>query len=427
MKVLLISASPVNKSIGIGNTFLNIIPEEVDLASLYTRNGLPDKRIKKAFCINEKMIINRLLGKSKGVGKQVTKRYGDILSKNSHGDVNKKIMHLAQKKHYTFMFWAQGLIWRINLWKSKELKEFIDDYNPDLIFTLFSNNIFLNRIILHILKISKKPLALYAWDNNYQWNKYQYSPFRQINHFFERKYMQKVMNKAEKLYVISDVQKDDYERIFHKPCTVLTKGADFSGEASYKENYNMPLQFIYTGNIGNNRWKSLALIADALAKINKKEIKGQLKIYTDTPLTKEMENALNKDKSSIIMGSVPAGDVPKIQSKADVLVHAESFERKNRFLVRQSFSTKIVDYFKLARPILVIGPKEIASVDYFIKNNVGIVITDKDDVIDKITYLIDNQNVISEIGKRLYDIGKKNHDIVRVHSVVKQDFKRLID
>ena len=90
--------------------------------------------------------------------------------------------------------------------------------------------------------------------------------------------MRKVVEKADLFYVISEVQKIDYEKAFKKECKVLTKSADFSGEAPVKVHYNKPLQMVFTGNIRMNRWKSLANIANVLEKINKDSVKVQLRI-----------------------------------------------------------------------------------------------------------------------------------------------------
>lgn len=422
MKVLFISASPINNSVSIGNTFLNIMPEKTELASVYTKNGFPDRRIKSAFRMNEKMIINRLFGKSKCVGEKVGERYGEEANSNLT-EVDANVVQYAQKKRYTLMFWAQGLIWRLPFWKSKELEAFISDFDPDVIYTVLSNNIYFNRILLHILKISGKPLALYAWDNNYNWNKFQRSPLRWINQFFERSYMRKVVEKADKFYVISDIQKKDYEEIFHKECTVLTKGADFWEEPQLKREYGNPLQLVFTGNIGTNRWKSLALIASALKKINADGTKAELRIYTGTPLTAEMEKALNIDGSSYIMGSVSSSKIPKIQSDADILVHVEALDNVNRFLVKQSFSTKIVDYLKATRPILAVGPYDVASIDHLIKNDCAIIAETEKELIDKLDDVINNPDKLTETALRGYECGKKHHDKATLNKMIENDLK----
>lgn len=426
MKVLFVSASPINQEVSVGNTFLNVMPENIELASIYTKNGFPDERIHKAFCISEKMIMNRLLKKSKCAGKIITERYGKEELLNTKEYVNKEIVDYARKKRYTIFFWLQDILWNSKVWKSTLLKKFVDNFEADFIFTVFTNNIYLNRIILHILKISNKPLVLYAWDNNYQWNKYQRSPLRWINQFFERMYMRKLVSKAKKLYVISDIQKRDYEYIFHKECTVLTKGADFSTDVHLKESFNDPLQIVYTGNIGNNRWKSLRMLVNAIERINYDSIKVQLTIYTATPLTTEMKEGLNVEGCSRIQGSVSARKITEIQRNADILVHVEAFDAKNKFAVSQSFSTKIVDYLSNAACILAIGPKDIASIDYFIRNDAGLVACNEIEIEESLLKIIKNPELISEYGIKAYDSGKRNHSKEKITAMLTHDFNEII-
>ena len=61
MRILFISASPIQKEISIGNTFLNLFSdmEDVEFASVYTRAGKSDLSISRGFCITEKMLIKK--------------------------------------------------------------------------------------------------------------------------------------------------------------------------------------------------------------------------------------------------------------------------------------------------------------------------------------------------------------------------------
>ena len=226
--------------------------------------------------------------------------------------------------------------------------------------------------------------------------------------------------------MISDIQKMDYEQIFGKKCTVLTKGYNFSEQVPIKSSHNMPIQLLYTGNLGNNRWKTLSMIVNVLENMNRREIKGQLRIYTATPLTDEMVKALNKGCSSLIMGSVPADEIPEIQRRADILVHVEAFDRKNKFTVSQSFSTKIVDYLANASCILAVGPKDIASIDYFIRNDAGMVAESEMEIQACLQKVFDNPQLLMEYGKKAFASGQRNHDSEKIEKMLKRDFGEIV-
>ena len=261
---------------------------------------------------------------------------------------------------------------------------------------------------------------LYAWDDNYSFSSSK-SVFQKLLQINARKHMRKTVEFADKFYVVSKIQKQDYEKWFNKPCEILTKSADFSGEAPIKKEYGKPLQIVYTGNVLLNRWRSLELIANALENINKDGVKAQLKIYTGNSLTDEMSNALNKGDSSIVMGSVPASEIVKIQSDADMLVHVEGLDEKSKNLVRQSFSTKLVDYFKMARTILAVGPRGVASIEHLIENDCAIYADNQKNIEEQLLKVIEKYELLNELSLKSYNCGKLNHDDSIMKNILKRD------
>ena len=423
MKILFISMSPIQKGVSIGNTFLNVFEDfpDVQFFSVYTKNGYPDSSIERAFQITDKQLLKRLLHRTKTVGRTVPERDGQ-----ENAPAEDKMVTFARKKRYIPMFWAQSLLWLPPYWKSEALHTFLDEVQPDLLFTILSDSVPLNKLIWHIQGYLQKPLVVYAWDNNYTLQLGLTSPLVFLNRCINRHYMRKTVQKAEQLYVISEIQKQDYEKAFGVSCKILTKSADFSGEPPVKTQYNSPLQLVFTGNIGTNRWKSLAIIAEALEQINQNGVRAQLRIYTATPLTAKMEKALKKGDSSFIMGSVPANEVPKIQEEADILVHVEALDLKNRLAVRQSFSTKLVDYFKAARPILAVGLREVASIDHLIRDDCALTGETVEEVRSALESVLENRGKLDELSKKAYACGKRNHNTVTMHQMLQTDLERIV-
>ena len=423
MKILFISMSPIQKGVSIGNTFLNVFEDfpDVQFFSVYTKNGYPDSSIERAFQITDKQLLKRLLHRTKTVGRTVPERDGQ-----ENAPAEDKMVTFARKKRYIPMFWAQSLLWLPPYWKSEALHTFLDEVQPDLLFTILSDSVPLNKLIWHIQGYLQKPLVVYAWDNNYTLQLGLTSPLVFLNRCINRHYMRKTVQKAEQLYVISEIQKQDYEKAFGVSCKILTKSADFSGEPPVKTQYNSPLQLVFTGNIGTNRWKSLAIIAEALEQINQNGVRAQLRIYTATPLTAKMEKALKKGDYSFIMGSVPANEVPKIQEAADILVHVEALDLKNRLAVRQSFSTKLVDYFKAARPILAVGLREVASIDHLIRDDCALTGETVEEVRSALESVLENRGKLDELSKKAYACGKRNHNTVTMHQMLQTDLERIV-
>jgi hypothetical protein len=367
------------------------------------------------------MLLKNLVGKSPaGMELTVSREQTDPAAQPSAGAKN-----FALKKRWSIFFWMQNALWRIGRWKSKELRKFIEDYKPDLIFTVLSEKIFLNRIILYIQKISNAKLVVYAWDNNYSMKRLSFSPFDWISHLANRHHMRRVVRKSDKLYVISGVQKADYEKSFRKPCTVITKFADFSHEPAVKEAYGAPLQLVYTGNLYANRWKSLSMIVRTLQTLNQEGTRAELRIYSGSLITDSMRKALHVPGASYLMGSVPSQEVLRVQSEADMLVHVEATDLKNRLAVRQSFSTKIVDYLKSSRPILAVGPRSVASIKHLDEHQCAIIAENEQELLEKLISVMDNKDELDGLVRRAYICGRRCHQKQDILSVICDDLARL--
>lgn len=435
MKILFITSSPIVNEKSVGNTFLNIFSglEEMELASIYVKPGTPDMRITKALRIDEKMLIKNLIDKNNPVGESVfpdgapPASPSPVPDAQPTGHTPSGLTHFLLTKRWTVFFWIQNLIWSLGRWKSPQLKQFIKEYKPDVIFVTLAHLPFLNNMILHALNLSGAKLAVYAWDNNYSFKMMSLSPLKWIDRALNRRSMRRVIKKADLFYVISDIQKQDYERYFSKKCTVLTKGGVFEEKPDYTRDSSTPIQLVYTGNIALGRWRSLGKIAAALKAINTDGVKAQLRIYTATPMTKKMTQALDIPDSSFLMGSVPSSEIPGIQQKADILVHVEDFSLKNRLDVRQSFSTKLVDYFAMAKCIFAVGPKDVASIDCLLRNGCAVVACDGGEVAERLHMLVTQPQKIDEYAQKAWQCGKENYEMGAVEARLRRDLNELVN
>lgn len=421
MKVLVLSSTPWTNDNSFGNSFGNIfegIPD-IEIANIYCKYGKPNTTlVSRFFQITEKSLIRNLKNSKVPSGQEV------FMDESVPTDiVEPKSADIARKKRWVLMFWARDLIWKFGRWKSPELKAFIDDFKPDIIFQPIYYVSHMNRIADFIKKYTGVPMYGYVSDDVYTLKQFSLSPLYWINRFFCRAKAKKVIKQCEILYTISEIQRSEYEKIFKIPCKVLTKSANFDEEPQVKTEYNKPLQLIFTGNIGTNRWKSLAIITDALKEINADGVKAEMKIYSGSLITDEMSKALNVENCSQIMGFVSSSKIPRIQSEADMLVHVESSDLKSRLRVRQSFSTKIVDYLKIARPILAVGPKDVASIEHLVRNDCAIVADNKDELIKKLNEVLSDENKLTEIALKGYECGKKYHNKTDYNKMLSEDLR----
>lgn len=422
MRLLVLSRSAWRNDNSTGRTLSDIMSAfpEAEIYGLSMREQVMQNNICKGnFIISEKQMIKHLLGKG-----QVGKRENIITNDTISGERN--IYDNTKAKSRILLWYLREFLWSIGGWRNKNLKKYIEEVNPDIIFSPIFPGCYPQKLLLYIKKISKAKVAVFHMDDNYTLKRYSWSPLFWIYRFWMRKWVKKSTNCADVVYVISELQKREYEKSFGRDCKLLTKAADFTIEPKIKTTYNKPLNLIYTGNIELNRWKSLSHIANVLEKVNANGTKAQLKIYSGNTLTEKTELALNRGNSSFFMGSVPADSVREIQNNADFLVHVEALDLKNKLTVRQSFSTKIVDYLSAARPILAFGPKDVASIDHLVKNDCAIVADSEEELYSKLCTVIDDKSKLDQLAFKAFECGKKFHNKKDIDTMLKNDIQQLI-
>lgn len=423
MRVLAISRAPWRNDNNIGNTFTDLFKElsDIEVYSLCMREQPPQNDIaKRHFYISEKQMVKRLMGKEKLVGQENSPKSVD--------DGSEKKVYDAVKKHpNTLMLAARELLWDIGGWKNGRLHQYIDEVRPDIIFFPVFGCYYPHKVLHYIHSLTDARVVLFHADDNYTLKQFSLSPFFWLYRFGLRKWVRRTVSISDLQYCISDVQKADYDKAFGCVCKLLTKSADFSTEPNLKDTCGNPLQLVFTGNININRWKSLGMLANVLERINCDGVKAQLRIYTATPLTEPMKKALCKADTSFLMGSVPSSEIPRIQSEADILVHAEATDLKNRLTVRQSFSTKIVDYFKAARPIVAVGPKEVASIKHLIDHNCAIVADNEQELYEKLSDAIPDVKQLQKYAAQAYLCGRNYHNKNQQKVNLQQDLRCLAE
>ena len=421
MRILVLSRSAWRNDNSTGRTLTDIMSAfpDAEIYGLSMREQPPQNNIiKDNFIISETQMIKGLFKKNYVGAKSRIETADEKLESNVYGNSN--------AKSRISLWIAREMLWNIGGWKNQKLRSYIQEVDPDIIFSPVFPGCYPQKLLLYVQKISKAKVVVFHTDDNYTLKRVMFSPIAWIYRFVKRKWVKKTALCADINYVISDIQKEDYEKAFRRECKILTKSADFLGDAPVKQGYNTPLQLVFTGNIGLNRWRSLQIIADALEKINADGIKAQMRIYTATPLTEKMERALNRGESSHIMGKVSADEVAKIQNDADMLIHVEAFDLKNRLTVRQSFSTKIVDYLKAARPILAVGPVDVASIDHLVRNDCAIVAQNEKEIIQKLESIIENPSILTETAVKGYECGRRFHNKSDIQKMLIDDMNSIL-
>lgn len=427
MRILIISRSPWRLDNSFGNTYSSIFRDmkDVEIANIYLADGEPEyePNVKAYYKISEKALVNGLrhpFRKSSPIGEEVSVGAPSTALADSEYD---SYLSVGKKKRWPIMFLMREMVWKFGNVNMDGVTKFAKDFNPDIIFLPYYYAVYVFRMALYLKNVLNVPMTGEACLDIYSLKQLSFDPVFWLNRFYIRKWIRKAARASASLYTISEKMRVDYSKYLNIASKILYKIPDFSRKQSDYTSIEQPVQFLFTGNIGANRWKTLSLLAVAL----KDNGWGRLDIYTATPLTEEIKKALNVDGYSEIHDPVTQEQVKLLQNEADVLVHAESFDLANKLLVRYSISTKIMDYLCMGRAILGIGPKDVASIEYLRDNDAAMVATNPDEMNNLIKNLKDNPNMVMNYSQKGLAFAKTQMNAEEMKMSLYNDMKEIID
>lgn len=417
-KVLVTSINAWRDNTGI-NTLIDFFKcwDSDRVAQIYTRASLPKTTVcNEFFRISEPVVMKSVLKRKLKTGSVVENETGT--AENEELKEEQKIYAKKKSKFSGLLGFARELVWKLGRWKTKELNEFIDNSQADVLFMPIYPTVYMGRLQKYVMKRTGKPVVSYIADDNYSFKAVSKNPLSLIHRAWLRRYVKYIIKHSEKVLVIAPKQKEETDRVFGVDSAVLTKGIDFSQFPYEEKALGDPIKMVYTGKLIIGRWKSLAKIAEALGEINREKTKIELDIYTTDSLTPEQEKALNRN-GCLVKGALTLSQVQEVQKQADILVFVESLERKYRNAARLSFSTKITDYLKSGKCIFAIGGRDIAPIDYFNRYDSAITAVSYDEIRGRLEGISSNTDTVKEYSKKAYNCGVQNHTKAKQNEILK--------
>ncbi len=308
------------------------------------------------------------------------------------------------------LWWGASSKWK------RAVRDYVAAVCPDVVFCPTSGQGYHHRVLAYVRRLTapRARLVLYHGDDHYTLVTGSPNPVFYPRRLAERLRIRRAVKWCDAQLGASEWQCRAYEAGMGKPCTFISKSLDFSAPPTDIPSRDRaePLSFVYTGNILLGRWDSLVYLAELLDRLSTRGQTAILTVYSANPLTEHMKATMTRVRSLRFAGAVPPEVVPALQRDADVLVHAESFARTHRAIVRQSFSTKLVDYFYAARPIVAVGPGDVASVAYLAEHDASLCLSGKRHAADDLEALarLFDPAVRREYAARAYEVGREGHE-----------------
>ncbi len=402
MRILVLSNIEWSDENAFGNTISNWFGglQNIEFFSLYRRSSNPHNAIcKKYYRITIQDTVRHWMQKEK-IGYSFTVAQNEQAetqdSGQNHGE--KKLINLVHKFGISVAHKIDNWIFEQKKWDNANLEKYIQEVNPDIIFTFIlgdASALLLERV--HELAPQSKIVAYIADD-----------VFGNAENEKQKKRIQREIALCDKLYGASDLLCKEYEQIFKKPIEPLYKVCDFSALNAEPKKQNT-IQMVYAGNLLYGRADTLAALVRAIEKRNSTGATPiHLDIYTATQVTPAYANQLNVEGASTLCAPKPYAQIKQIMQQSDVVLHVESFEEKQKKVVRYSFSTKIVDCLQSGSVLLAIGPQGIASIEY-VRQIAGAFVEDDMARLEEILKEITEAD-LEERKKQIRDYAKKHHD-----------------
>ena len=406
-KVLIIGINAWRED-GTAHTLMDIFrcwnPDK--LALVYSRADMPDTTVcNHYFQISETQVMRSVLRPWIRVGKEVQRQ---PVGTPADVEAEHERYARAHKKASPWMPLAREMVWKLGHWKTKALKTFVKNFDPDILFIPIYPVVYMGWIQKYIINLTGKPTVCYLADDNYSYDSCK-GILQYIHRYWLRRQVGPIARKSNQMFVIVDKEKEDTDRCFGTDSVILTKSIDFIGKTYEHHTPDISLKFVYTGSLLIGRDKTLALLADAINQINSGGERVELYVYSQTEPSDDILRRINNGASHFC-GRIGRDEVLKVQREADVVVFAEALEGKDANVAKLSFSTKITDYLSSGKCILAIGREYIAPIDYFNRYDAAIIAHSENEIHEAVIKLINNPELVDSYGEKAFNTAKRNHE-----------------
>lgn len=430
MKILLITAEEWNDCV-YGNGVLTnwFTGMDAEFAQIYTSPGLPNNEIcHKYFQLDEMQMAKSLFTKHKA-GHEVKNLFGKGKNDASNSNAQRKGIYGFFKKLTMWMrnpvIMLQDLIWATGRYDKKTLQTFVDDFHPDIVFCPQLGNPKLWRLERTVKQMTNAPFVAFTGDDEASYEQVSYSPLFWIRRWYCHRGLRKAVKLFSHYFMHSAEQARDYTLNYGVPASTLYKCGNFEKSFIAKP-VGTPIRMVYAGRLYCNRWKTLAEIGKALHEINRNGECMVLDIYTQEILTKEQRKALSPENSVYVRGSVNVQQLKEIYQQADIALHVESMDKKNRLATRVSFSTKIIDLMASSCAILAVCWNRHFGYQYLRENDAAFCIDNYQDIYGSLKRICDNPELVKEYAQKAYYCGQRNHTRGKIQNQILAKFEEVI-
>lgn len=409
-RVLIVGTVPYNKNSTSRafDAYFHNWPKE-KLAQIFSINKTPTKgHCKYFFQVTDQRLLKRRFSKKIKTGKtfdddELENEWKDNSLETQNTLYNQ--LYKRGRKKTPFIFLMRKWLWKKKYWYTKELQDWVETFNPQVIFLSFSDDFFIPEIALFMANKFNIPIISSISDDYIFNNKFSLSPLYYIYRRKYKKLIDKIMKYPGDVIYISDKIRDKYNDYYNRHGETIYLSSELN-TVNQVPNNNPPV-FSYFGNIRNGRNESLKDIADALQKI---DTNYRINIYTSERDNKFLK-VLKNHQGINLKGNIPYSQVVKETANSSFLLAVEGMKKKDIVTTKYSLSTKVADCLTSGIPTISYGSIECGMISYMMKSNAVCVITKKEELVIKLKEFIDNIDMQKEYLMNAKKIVASNHTL----------------
>ena len=421
MKVLVISRNAWDITNSIGNTVTNFFTgiEDLHFANIYFRSSRPNNNdCKWYYRVTEKDIVRNWFSVRK-IGESFAYDSSEEKTNVTKAESKEKnLISFIQKNNVKLAYKLSDSLWYSKKWLNDNLKKFIEEFKPDVVFTFVKIAPQYYLTIKYLKENFNIPVFSWIADDEYSGLKNK----KKIKGINKLKY---ILNSSSVVTGCCEEICDYYNSVFDCSATPLYKGCDLS--APVKTSTNSPIKLVYAGNLLYGRLDIIKRITEALEAFDDENKKVSFEIYSNTLLSKDEQNYFEQKSCTKYMGRRDNKTIVKCLADADVVLHVESFDAVQILKTKYSFSTKIIDCLQSGNIMLAVGPSEVASMRYINKIPGAYTIQQISDLDTMLNEFFSDYKNFAERAKQIRNFALKHHDIIKNSEKIKGILKEIVE
>lgn len=307
---------------------------------------------------------------------------------------------------------------------STELRKFILDFKPDVIYTILGNLKYME-LVERVSADFNLPIVVHMMDD---WPNMLYR--RGILGPFMRRKMNKKLDllftEASACLAICDSMADEFEKRYGRPFPAFHNCLDaeyWLKNAKKDRTAGVPFKILYGGALmDNSQLRSVNDTADVVKELHKSGMNVIFEIYAPKYSAVQYRKTLERDGCVKVFDMPETMEIESLFVAADLLLLPVNFDKESVRYIKYSMPTKVPAYMFSGTPTLAYGPESVASIRYAKQWAFCVTKKDKKELCGAIRKLAVDEKLREHLANKAQKIAKERHDRKKISA----DFHNIL-